>query len=238
MYTKDTIPTKLVQYKGGGYDGCFWEWNYAVIFDNEWQTQFIDIFSSGRNGIKNLDDMLDHLNNDSGYYLYNLDQKGLKTFANESNAGHVLGVARFLYENLGIELYADCTMCENEFLAYDGILEGFEGCGGIEIQATELICPDCQVNFRCDSCGDIDDSTQYRDKFDESLCEYCNGYAEGELIKLNERLFKEQVNHLALINQHFLSGEAFNNSYCVNCKAMIDYTELTFDESLNNQCQG
>ena len=24
-------PDTLISYKGGGYDGCFWEWNYCLI---------------------------------------------------------------------------------------------------------------------------------------------------------------------------------------------------------------
>ena len=68
MYTKENLLDRLVQYKGGGYEGCFWEWNFAIIRPPEWDKQFLNIHSSGRNGVNNLDEMLNHLNNDSGYY--------------------------------------------------------------------------------------------------------------------------------------------------------------------------
>ena len=44
----------LIQYKGGGYDGCFWEWNYAW-FDA--RGHFHDIYSSGYKGCDTLDEV-------------------------------------------------------------------------------------------------------------------------------------------------------------------------------------
>ena len=41
----------LVQYKGGGYDGCFWEHNYAWI---DARGHFHDIYSSGYKGCRTL----------------------------------------------------------------------------------------------------------------------------------------------------------------------------------------
>ena len=37
----------IVQYKGGGYDGCFWEWNYAYYDRNG---VFHSLYHSGRSG--------------------------------------------------------------------------------------------------------------------------------------------------------------------------------------------
>lgn len=37
----------LCQYQGGGYDGCFWEWNYFYI---DKQGGFHNIAASGRAG--------------------------------------------------------------------------------------------------------------------------------------------------------------------------------------------
>ena len=238
MYTKENLLDRLVQYKGGGYDGCFWEWNFAIIRPPEWDKQFLNIHSSGRNGINNLDEMLNHLNNDSDYYLYKLDYDDLLRFARESNEGLVLGVARFLYDELGIELYADCTICENEFLAYDGELSGYEGCGGIAIQATELICQDCQSNQRCENCGELDKSTEYYDIFEMSLCVWCKEQKEEELKESNEDIFDAEVVTLALHNGHVMSATWHGDEYCMNCKAHANIITLTRDLELAEPCKG
>ena len=46
----------LVQYQGGGYDGCFWEWNYCIVDDTKTPTEFENIAASGRDGINNLEE--------------------------------------------------------------------------------------------------------------------------------------------------------------------------------------
>lgn len=48
-------PNTIVQYKGGGYDGCFWEQNYAY-FDGE--GNFHNIVATGRNGCETEEAML------------------------------------------------------------------------------------------------------------------------------------------------------------------------------------
>jgi len=50
----DPTPTSLlVMYQGGGYDGCFWEWNFFA-FDRD--GKFFNIFTSGRDGVKTEDE--------------------------------------------------------------------------------------------------------------------------------------------------------------------------------------
>ena len=83
----------LVQYQGGGYDGCFWEWNFFFIDKDE---KFHDIFSSGREGItnqKNADELLvsgkDHV------YQYDITtKKGWEELCQASHPHLVIGVPR------------------------------------------------------------------------------------------------------------------------------------------------
>ena len=43
------MKNKLMLYRGGGYSGCFWEWNYCFWDGNgEW----FNIYSSGKDGIE------------------------------------------------------------------------------------------------------------------------------------------------------------------------------------------
>ncbi len=51
----------LVEYKGGGYSGCIWEWNYFYI---DKQGVFHDVFSSGRAGISNKQDGQKYIDKD------------------------------------------------------------------------------------------------------------------------------------------------------------------------------
>ncbi len=41
------LKNKLLFYKGGGYDGCFWEWNFCLWdADGKWH----NLFTSGCTG--------------------------------------------------------------------------------------------------------------------------------------------------------------------------------------------
>lgn len=42
----------LVEYEGGGYDGCFWQYNYFMFDENG---RFVNLFSTGYKGIDNED---------------------------------------------------------------------------------------------------------------------------------------------------------------------------------------
>lgn len=81
----------LVQYQGGGYSGCYWEWNYFYI---DKQGDFHDIQSSGRDGIDNKQNAIELIEQDkSGTYIYDLsDKQDIITFSKETHAIHVSGV--------------------------------------------------------------------------------------------------------------------------------------------------
>ena len=58
IINQELKPNTIIQYKGGGYDGCWWEWNYAYISSDR---VFNSIWHSGRKGCETAQDMLDHL---------------------------------------------------------------------------------------------------------------------------------------------------------------------------------
>jgi hypothetical protein len=220
----------LYQYKGGGYDGCFWEWNYCAI----WQDEFFDLASSGRNAIKSLKQLMDY---DDTLYHYNLDSESLKEFANESNPLHVLKVSEILQDEFGIEVFGDCTECSEEFFIYEASLDGWRSCGGIEIEPTQLICPDCINSLTCECCNEFDNTTEIREDFNESLwCDTC--YESVVKQKESDQLewFESEINHIAFTNGHILSAVMFDNCYCINCKAQVNFGEFRMDESLMNPC--
>lgn len=56
----------LVAYQGGGYDGCIWEWNYALLKNKE----YISLHHSGYAGCKTMEefeDMFEPINIKRGY---------------------------------------------------------------------------------------------------------------------------------------------------------------------------
>lgn len=146
----------LVQYHGGGYDGCFWEWNFFYI-DKE--GMFHDIFSSGRSGIVNQDQALELIAEESTHtYIYHLDNKEeIESFVNESNPVNILGVLEWFdkYNDLSIEIFAICSECEQKIEYSDGLtLENWHGCGGIMSSADKLLCSECYCLGECGCCGE------------------------------------------------------------------------------------
>lgn len=146
----------LVQYHGGGYDGCFWEWNYFYI-DKE--GEFHDIFSSGRSGITNKDQALELIAEDERHtYIYHVDNKEeMSDFVKESNPVNILGVAEWFdaYNDPDIEIKVICSDCKQEVDYSDGLsLENWHGCGGIMSTADDLLCSECRCLGSCDCCGE------------------------------------------------------------------------------------
>jgi hypothetical protein len=162
----------LIQYQGGGYDGCIWEWNYAVYDQNG---QFHNIFSSGRMGCRNDREMKRYLSSRSSgesYYLYNLNPKALNDFVRNSNPAQVKGVGKYLKEHLGLSLVSACPFCGKQFEVTDMKLEGFEGDGGIGLTATLLLCEDCYFTHTCVYCGSFFEELENLD-LDSGYCKYC-----------------------------------------------------------------
>lgn len=138
----------LVQYKGGGYDGCWWEWNFAAMIDGE----FVDIFSSGYKGC-DTQEKLEHFMEDakkdkydynsSDYYIYKIPYD-LEGFANDVNAGLVMGVANKLAE-FDIFLEAKCAQCGEVFPVHEEFMTtgNYKSMGGISYAPTDFICIEC-----------------------------------------------------------------------------------------------
>ena len=139
----DLKPNTLYQYKGGGYDGCFWEWNYAVIDDDG---NFIDIYSSGHRGCRSKKELAGYqpLAFGNGAYTYDLnDPVSLNEFVIYSNAGSVVAVAKIIFTKLGIVMPAICYDCGNTGPAHEMYATKFRGAGGVVSVATKKVCPHC-----------------------------------------------------------------------------------------------
>lgn len=196
----------LVQYQGGGYSGCYWEWNFFV-FDKD--GGFYNVISTGQNGIKNEQQALDIINGDNRHvYRYKLNtKKGLKELATEINEHWLYELCKFFSETLpDYGVYMLCSKCGRKISA-DDVTENiiFDDYG------ENPLCPDCLSECSCCYCGercddnyivrsieDVDKKVEHCDipqKIKEDIvdnnapvCTYCfEQIAEEKLTKLIER---------------------------------------------------
>lgn len=132
----------LVQYQGGGYSGCYWEWNYFYI---DKQETFHDIQSSGRDGIDNLKDALELIERDETHtYIYDLsNEQDIETFSKETHAVHVSGVLRWFddYNSPDAEFFAVCSECNGHIDIDDAVVNG-----------TKILCYECFSIGECFCC--------------------------------------------------------------------------------------
>jgi hypothetical protein len=141
----------LVSYQGGGYDGCFWEWNY-FIFDSD--GQFHDVGSSGYKAITEVADALELLSNlTKDTYITDLnDHDSILTFSRDTNEGHVIRVTQKVNDLYGEDkMFFECDCCKEE--VHSGIPEGLRGCGGIAMCYSEKVCEGCYYTNTCGECG-------------------------------------------------------------------------------------
>ena len=119
----------LVQYSGGGYSGCIWEWNF---FYTDKQGMFHDIYSSGCAGIDNMQDAAGFLEQDkSSTYVYDLNnEQDIESFSKESHPIHVSGVLQWFGKYNAhdaesfIDFFAVCSECGGQISdPYDLMIE-------------------------------------------------------------------------------------------------------------------
>lgn len=131
----------LVQYQGGGYDGCFWEWNYFYI---DKQGTFHNIQSSGYAGIETLGEAQILLDGDRKHYVYNLNNKqDIETFSKESHPAHVFGVLQWFEDNEpDVGFFAICLACQGRITSYDDMV----------IENSDILCYECYCTGECPCC--------------------------------------------------------------------------------------
>ena len=156
MIATQVKPNTVVQYKGGGYDGCFWEHNYAYFDSNG---NFHSIVATGRNGCKTEEELLNYLDIADGVHqqfdLYELDEEGeVERFGVETPISHLLGVAKWLAMNAGVKLTVVCDECGETVQVADCGGEGAHGIGGIMLEHDKIICAECHSNGSCFYCGE------------------------------------------------------------------------------------
>lgn len=140
----------IYQYKGGGYDGCFWEWNFAFIDKNG---KFHDLHSSGRDGAKNKAKLGKRMRNDTSYSYQVDDEKDMLELVTENIAQSLFTIAKPLAAQ-GIDLKVFCTECGNHTHIKECIADNPVWQGGLAYANKDIICEDCLSEHSCGSCGE------------------------------------------------------------------------------------
>lgn len=167
--TTQVKPNTLVQYKGGGYDGCFWEWNYAY-FDSK--GNFHSIVATGRMGCETEGGLLNYLEIADGVHqefdLYEFDEDDeIARFGRETPISQLFGVAEWLAKETDVRLTIICDECEETVGVVECGGEGIHGIGGVRLEYDRIICAECYSQGSCDYCGEyvgedhIDGETGY-----------------------------------------------------------------------------
>jgi hypothetical protein len=154
------MKNKLMVYQGGGYDGCFWEWN-AGYFDDEGQWR--SLRASGHAGIKDHDldkalAMAKQLKagTEKGDLIPLSAVKKLRAF-NESYAPQlVVHVVEALHGELtDCKAVVTCDDC-GEIIPADELgsvrFVDFRSNGGCSYNPTKKLCDDCFNGKVCQDC--------------------------------------------------------------------------------------
>jgi len=142
----------IVQYEGGGYDGCIWEWNFFYLENGNFQ----DIFSSGHFGISSKDELYKLKDSDKVYH-YNIENSDTVEKMNATmNKLHLFGILKWLNNEFAGEhnFSVKCDICGRDFQNHEELLlEDWHGCGGIAVTADTIICNECHCSGCCEKCG-------------------------------------------------------------------------------------
>ena len=145
--TPDDLRNHIVEYKGGGYDGCWWQWNY-FMFDRD--GTFWNVLSTGRKGVKDeaearaLFDLTDKEKSDIRLSFTNLaDPKDMWDFVDGMNAEFAILIDKFMREHDLGKLWGHCYECgELRQVRYMNP-ENYGSDGGVTYVAHDLMCASC-----------------------------------------------------------------------------------------------
>lgn len=137
----------LMQYRGGGYDGCMWEWNFCA-WDGD--GKFLNIFASGMKGVKDEVEALDLFDSTEKVYRYDLTKEAdIDEFQKENNAGFVVAVVEKInrateYEGFSFpKMWFLCDDCGAQ--VESGYGDDPSGDGGIAISYKTKLCESCSL---------------------------------------------------------------------------------------------
>jgi hypothetical protein len=172
----------LVVYEGGGYSGCFWEYN-AFLIDSE--GQFHDLLSSGALGLRTEDEAAYRLVDGSPYTQdsYNAEcidltsKNSIAKFSEEYNATLVLTLLTKIAEKPQADDYPLVVVCGTcgQLVDPDSApeLTSLGHDGGLAYSHRDIMCSECAQERTCEGCGDLYDDPIESSKDLDRHCGYC-----------------------------------------------------------------
>lgn len=160
----------LIQWQGGGYDGCIWEPNTGYINKKgEWHP----IISTGYSGRKTKDDLAAKFGEDKDI-VYPITRAGLLEFQENIRDDFFMQTLKALEED-GYEVYWKCSQCGKVQNTTELFAEfaGYRGDGGIGIIHEGMVCQDCWDTGTCTTCGSFVDADDLLHLDDGQHCKNC-----------------------------------------------------------------
>jgi len=181
---KDTI----VQWRGGGYDGCFWEPNTGFFDANEVWHPIISTGAGARATLVDFNSQKDgHWGDD---ITYPITKEGCLEFQENIRADFFMSTLRRL-SDAGYAVYFRCARC-GAALPYDEFsseFEGYRGDGGIGIIYEGPLCSECYNEGICERCH----TYMGKEELVEDVCWHCWEYVKRARPKLAAKLQKLQL---------------------------------------------
>jgi hypothetical protein len=196
-------PGTLVVYHGGGYDGCFWEYNCFLVTDVD---EIVDIHSSGTAGVWNrgfawggsrkpefdFDNLIRAVYEPS--MAADLNTKEGRREINGFIGCYALAVARKLEElDLGFSVELKCCECGEYFDCTEEFLldHGYDrGDGGIGIVNDHLVCSSCYYSTICTGCDERYEEGEELSTDKGSYCEWCVNQVRKKFSEEEEELYE------------------------------------------------
>lgn len=227
--TQTAIKSKVVLYKGGGYDGCFWEANW-FMFDS--QGNWHNLYHSGISGVEKEDEareMYREWDTEVPSEVYDFrysgvmqvidldDDEAILSFSKEYETVVTLAVIRSVNDTLveqgeNAKMFFKCDHCEEHIYPLseveDGHVESLSGNGGVGFRGDELYCDECHSNLSCVYCGEFDSDTlkQYG---------YCSLHFEEALKRWLDSFGSEGIQNLFVTRQNQIDIENYVEwSFC------------------------
>ncbi len=188
------MKNKLMIYRGGGYSGCHWEWNYCF-----WNSagEWFDVYSSGKDGLDFESAALEYSESiDYPDVIVDLtSQDEIDEMYTDFNEDMIRAIVQWLSMEHSYSLELKCSVCggyipiEDDFTCYGGVCpvcydsgqcqECFEYCG--DDLDEDGLCPDCVFE---------QEARIERERIDDLRAEFFEAQLIGEIDMFDDR-FRE-----------------------------------------------
>ena len=145
----ESLNNHIIEYKGGGYDGCWWEWNFFMFDSNG---TFWNVLSTGRKGVSDEDEARKLIYDADDAHKSNVrlsftdlsDPADMWAFVDGMVATTAIGIDKFMRKQGLGKLWGHCYECGELRQVRTLDPANFSGDGhGIAYFGKDLVCQVC-----------------------------------------------------------------------------------------------